>query len=328
MPEFLQKHKILLVATVLLATAAAVFWSLQSNRVEAGEKKTASWLGVHIQEMTPSLREAMKVKGAGLLVTHVVERSPADEAGIGEEDVIVEFNGKKVERSKELTDLVRDTEPGNKVTIAIVRDGERRSVEATLEKRRSRNYGGYWFGDAGPRQEFFAVAGQPRLGIEIHDLDQSLAEYFKAEAKGGALVLKVHKDTPAEKAGLRSGDVIVKIGEEVIRDTDDVHEALRNHESGETVPIEFLRKGKRDNVTIELVYDDGPSYFQFGPGKHGIHWRSDREGAEPLIIPDFHGRYDQPRELIELYQHREPLDQDRTLIKIHDRISHLDDRSI
>lgn len=328
MPQFLQKNRILLAAAALLATAMVLFWNLQPSRAEAGEEKAASWLGVHIQEMTPSLREAMKVKDAGLLVTHVVERSPADEAGIREEDVIVEFNGQKVERSKELTDLVRDAEPGSKVTIVIVRDGERRTVEATLEKRRSRDYSGYWFGDAGPNREFFAVAGPPRLGIEIHDLDQSLAEYFKAEPKGGALVLKVHKDTPADKAGLKSGDVIVKIGEEVVRDVDDVHEALRNHESGETVPIEFLRKGKRNNLTVELAYDDGPSYFQFGPGKHGIHWRGYGEGAEPLIVPDFHGPHDQHRELMELYQHKGPTDRDRMRIRIHDRIRPFDDRSI
>ncbi len=293
---------VLLVAALVLAMA----W----RESAASSKSGKGWLGVSVEELTPSLRKKMKLgEQTGLLVTNVVENSPAEDAGFREEDVIVEFDGNKVEEANAFTRLVRDAGAEKKVTVILMRDGERKTMEVILGKRRTSQSYSYSFG-SGSAPGVFAFSGRPRLGVQVHELDESLATYFKVQPREGVLILEVNEDSPAEKAGLKSGDVITKIGEEKIRDAEDLIEALAEYEDGDKVSLAYVRQGK--SATLEIEIEDSHPRARFGLPRHGSmglnHLRWD-DAEDPLIIrriePRIHELQDVIRNEVDANMRRE-----------------------
>lgn len=238
----------------------------------AMEKTKKGWLGVSVQELTPSLREAMKVGNrAGLLITNVVEGSPADEANLREEDVLLAFDGKTVEKAGEFTELVRNTPPDKKVKVKILRRSEERELEVTIGARKSESAARTfsWSG-SGHSPDAMVWNNRPRLGVQVQELNKDLAPYFKVEEKGGVLVLSVGKESPAEKVGLKAGDVITRVGDEKITDADDLITVLRDYEEGDKVSIEYVRQGKNATVQAELENDDSHGFQFFTPDRQKI----------------------------------------------------------
>ncbi|NUO83859.1 PDZ domain-containing protein [candidate division KSB1 bacterium] len=270
-------------AATLLLGALVVGWSWREST--AGEKASKGWLGVSVQELTPSLRKKMKLgEQTGLLITNVSRNSPADDAGFREDDVIVEFDGKKVEEADAFSRMVRDAGAEKKVTVVLVREGERKNLEVILGKRRSPSVDyAYGFGH-GPGA--FALSMRPQLGVQVHELDENLAAYFKVRPREGVLVLEVTEDSPAEKAGLKSGDVITKVGEEAIRDAEDLMEALGEYEEGDKIAVAYVRQGK--SATVEIEAEESRSRRHIwsipheGMGAHELLW-NDEEGTRLLL---------------------------------------------
>jgi PDZ domain-containing protein len=91
----------------------------------------------------------------------------------------------------------------------------------------------------------------PRLGVETQDLDSDLGGYFNRPSGKGVLVTHVLDDTPAKRAGLRSGDVIIEVGGKSVDDTEDLRDGLRDRNSG-PVSVTVLRKGTRQTLTANL----------------------------------------------------------------------------
>lgn len=287
--RFVTKKFIMAAGAFMIVFGGLLVITLRDSR--ASEKNGKGWLGVSVQEMTPSLREAMKTgNDTGLLVTNVAPDSPADDAGIREEDVIIEFDGKKVEKSEELTKAVRQTEPDKTVNVVVLREGKRKEFEVTIGKYRSRSFTSMphrsfsWGGEA-PNVVMFS--DRPRLGVQVHELDNDLAPYFKVEPKSGALILEVTKDSPAAKAGLRAGDVITKVGDEIVRDPDDLIEALNEFEEGDKVAITYVRQGKTATLEAELEQAKAQGFRYFMPEREPLRWHSGGEGWDDaeLMIP-------------------------------------------
>jgi membrane-associated protease RseP (regulator of RpoE activity) len=97
----------------------------------------------------------------------------------------------------------------------------------------------------------WSMMTRPRLGIEMQDLDRDLGEYFQRPGGRGVLVTRVLDDTPAKRAGLRSGDVIVELDGRTVDDAEDVRRELERKDSG-PVRITVLRRGERRTLTAEL----------------------------------------------------------------------------
>jgi serine protease Do len=271
---------------------ALLFVALRDGK--AVEKTKKGWLGVSVQELTPSLRDAMKVGNRpGLLITNVVENSPADDANLREEDVLLSFDGKTVEKADDFVRLVRNTPPDKKVKIKILRDGEEREIEATLEARKTASSPrAFAYGWGGEGRNMIAI-GRPRLGVQVQDLNKDLAPYFKVEEKGGVLVLEVTKDSPAEKAGLKAGDVITKIDGEKITDADDLISALRDYEEGDEATIEYVRQGKTATVKAALEGAEDHGFHIWGPDRNRIriqNFGSDNWRDADLIGPELQQR--------------------------------------
>lgn len=225
----------------------------EEKKIERG------WLGVYVQDVTKDLKEAMDLKSKrGVLVRDVVEDSPADEAGIKSEDVILIFDGNKLKDSGDLISLIRQTSPGNEADLVIVRDGKEKTVTVVLGKvprddlRMLELIPGFELGKFKPYSYSFSVFSGGRIGVKVQDLNEQLGEYFGVKDGEGALVTEVDEDGPAYEAGLRAGDVIVKVDDEEIEDVDDLTDEISDKEEGDKVAIEVIRDRKSKNFTVEV----------------------------------------------------------------------------
>lgn len=257
------------------------------NRLSnAAEKSKKGWLGVRIEEITPSLRDELKLGDRfGLLVVDVVNYSPADDAGLREDDVIIKYDDRDVEKADEFSKMVRKTEPGTAVKLLIVRDGAEKEIEVTIERRkieRHKTFG--WRGE-----DFEVILSRPQLGVRVHELNEDLAEYFQVEKNAGVLVSEVIADGPAEDAGLKAGDVITKIDDEDIADPDELIDVLNDYEDGDTVTVEFVRKGKTESVDVELAGADFFHHFFGRGGKHVVRmppWHRNRWRGPKILFKE------------------------------------------
>jgi len=93
------------------------------------------WLGIYSQALTPELREGLDYQGDGVLVNRIVEGSPAERAGLEKGDIILGVGGTRVDSPEELADAIQSHEAGEAVSLRIIRDGERRTIEAQLTER-------------------------------------------------------------------------------------------------------------------------------------------------------------------------------------------------
>lgn len=272
---------------VLFAVFLMLF-ACETGEVQAKTKK--GWLGVSVKELTPSMRDELKLGNrSGLLITNVVPGSPADDAGLREDDVIAKYDGKTVERIDAFVELVQNTAPETSLKIDIVRDGEEKTVEVAIAKRRSRNWNYFGMGDEGG--EVIFLGDRPRLGVQVHELNKDLAEYFPGAEAGGVLVLDVVKDGPAEKAGLKAGDVIQKVNGEKISSPEDLMDVLANFEAGDVVTVEYLRKGApgKTEAALEKPVEIGSRDFKrmiprFHPGLEWHHFDHEPGIEEMKII--------------------------------------------
>jgi serine protease Do len=186
----------------------------------------------------------------------VVEDSPAFEAGIKREDVILVFNGKKVDDSEELIRQVREVSPGDKAELLIVWDGKEKSISVILGKAPKDKLNVLEYFPEHKKFKTYSYSFPPfsgvRIGVKVQDLSEQLGEYFGAEDGQGALITEVDEEGSAYKAGLRAGDVIVKVNDKAIEDVDDLEDAISEKEKGDMVEIKVIRDHKPKNFTVEV----------------------------------------------------------------------------
>jgi serine protease Do len=254
--------------------------SLQAATFLAQADRRA-WLGVELNDVSAEKARELKLGGEyGALVTRVEEDSPAAKAGVEKGDVITEFDHEKVRSMKELTRLVGETPPGRTVEIRLRRNGEQKTLNATLQASR----GGF-----GPlisrlgNQEWPAI-GMPeiqvpeihvpeidvpaysfslrpegaRLGVSVDELTPQLAGYFGVKQGKGVLVREVSPGSAAEKAGLKAGDCIVQAEGTPVSSVEDLHRALRDKgKPGESreVTLTIVRDRQEQTVKVQL---EGP----------------------------------------------------------------------
>jgi C-terminal processing protease CtpA/Prc len=251
---------------VLLAFVAG----LVATAPAAAEKSEKAWLGVYLQDINRDLKEAMDLESkTGALIAGVAEDSPAEKAGIEEEDVIVEFDGEKVRSSSSLTKLVQKHSPGDEVTITLVRDGKEKNVEITLGKRPKDEL--VYQHDlqpllslkkgAGPESYFLGFHSGSRIGVKVQDLSEQLGEYFGVGDGEGALITEVEEDMPAQKAGLKAGDVIVEADGDQVGDTQELREIISEKEEGDKVEIKVIRDRKSQTFSVEVEESPASDFY-------------------------------------------------------------------
>jgi serine protease Do len=174
------------------------------------------YMGVSIQDVSDALAKEFKLKGSqGALVGDVTPKGPAERAGIRSGDVIVQFNGKPVEDSRTLKLQVAQVAPGTEASVKVVRDGEQKTVEVTLEEYPDRAIAAR---SSRSNKDF----ADPLDGVSVADVDRTVRSQIDLPANvRGAVVVRIDPDSPSYEAGLREGDVIQEINRQPVRNADD-----------------------------------------------------------------------------------------------------------
>lgn len=196
---------------------------------------TRGWLGVLIQDVTRDLAESFGMKKpAGALVAEVLSDSPAEKAGVKVGDIIIEFDGKKIETSQSLPPIVGRTKVNSRVKVKLIREGKRRVVKVRL-------------GELPSEEEVREASAEPgsttkatRVGISVLDLNKTQRKSSGIE-KGGVLVADVKKG-PARDAGIRRGDIIIRIDNARIKDVGHFKKLVKSLPSGRTVAVLVQRR--------------------------------------------------------------------------------------
>lgn len=234
-----------------------------------------SFLGVNVVEIDSARAAALKLKDeAGVEITNVEPDSPAEKAGLKKGDVVLEYQGQRVEGTEQFIRLVRETPAGRQVKMLVRKDGgATATVSATVAARKLRALKAPDMPEA-PRVEMWipdtprAYMGlrSARFGIEAEKVDGQLADFFGV--KEGVLVRAVNKGSAAEKSGLRAGDVITKVDQKAIDSTRELSDVLRaGGKEKKTVAITLTRE-KRE-MTVNAALDE-----EYGAGGGGAPARA------------------------------------------------------
>lgn len=287
MRQSVPSHRYLSVSFMLLF----VMLIFACDNQEAVAKSKRGFLGVTVEEMTPTMLKEMNIGSrSGLLITKVIHRSPADDAGIREDDVIIKYDGNAVDVIDDFILLVRNSAPESSVKIEVVRDGEEKQFEVTIDRKRRNRWSHSFPGGNGAAVFAF---GRPQMGVQVHELSEELSAYFNG-VESGVLVLAVNEDSPAEKAGFKAGDVITKIDEEAVETPADLIDLLSDYEDGEEATVEYVRQGKTATATVTL--EDGHkfsnSFFhRFAPDVDDITRHYKRNAPEVKILRHYSDGY-------------------------------------
>ena len=227
------------------------------------------WLGVEIAEVTAEKAKDLRLTAVrGVIVQDVEPDSPAAKAGLKENDVILRYDDQNVEGTVQFRRLVRETPAGRTISLVISRGGNTQTISVELadrnayyeKKLRSKmDDFGKPFVFATPNFEFngpeilpMMDARTPLLGINAEDITGQLGSYFGAPNNSGILVREVRNDTPADKAGLKAGDVIIKIDDKPVTTLSELREQLRTKSEAKSVNLTVLRKGSEMTVAVTI----------------------------------------------------------------------------
>jgi serine protease Do len=209
-----------------------------------------SYLGIGIQEITAERAKALKLREeAGVEVTRVAPDSPAAKAGLKEGDVVLQYNGMKVEGLEQLSRLVRETPVGREAKLDIFRNGAPMTIMARVGEHPllpGMSDGFSFHMPDVPR----TIQGlrSPMLGVEAESIEGQLAQFFGVNE--GVLVRTVMKGSPAEKAGVKAGDVILRVDEAKVTTPPEISAHLRAAR-GKPVPVAIMREHKEMSLTVD-----------------------------------------------------------------------------
>ncbi|MEQ1886170.1 MAG: PDZ domain-containing protein [Bryobacteraceae bacterium] len=210
------------------------------------------FLGVGIQEITADRAKALKLHdNAGVEVTRVRPDSPAEMAGLKSGDVILQYGGTKVEGLEQMSRMVRETPVGKDVKVDFIRNGSAMAVTVRI--------GQYPGAQMFSKDSFvpnmpdmprvFQGWRSPMLGVEVEAIEGQLAQFFGV--KQGVLVRSVIQQSPAEKAALKAGDVILRVDDTAVANPAEVAAKLRTL-PGKTFNLTLMREHKEMQLQVTL----------------------------------------------------------------------------
>ncbi len=214
--------------------------------VEYGETRRG-WLGVRIQTITEELAEGLGLKSPeGALVAEVTPGGPAEKAGIKPRDVIIEFNGQRVRKMRELPRIVAETPVGREVVVKVIRDGRELELKVTLGRLEEAEKKGLLKKKARKPEDREKAGPVKLLGMELMALSAELRKQHgvPASVKHGLVVLKVDPAAQAAEKGVMPGDVIAEAGGMELKTTNDLKKAIDKVKNmgRKAIPLLVLRK--------------------------------------------------------------------------------------
>jgi S1-C subfamily serine protease len=259
-----------LVSIVLAALAIACYGQATTRqRARSANMQVAlssGYLGVGVQEITADRAKALSLKDtAGVEVTSVTESSPAAKAGLHVHDVILEVSGQKIENGPAFVDSIGGKPAGTKVNLMVWRAGTTLNIAAVLGSRPVEAFAmppappmppaspSSALTPISPEDLQAMIAGDaPRVGFEGEPITPQLAEFFGVSQGEGVLVRSIVAKTPAEKAGLKAGDVVIKVNGMPVASPREISGIVRQSKK---VVFTVVRNKKEMTLNVEMAWN-------------------------------------------------------------------------
>ena len=246
-PLINMRGEVIGINTAINASGSGIGFAIPINMVKAMVPQlrstgafARSYIGVKIQPLTDALAQSYGIKkGLGALVAEVVPHSPAATAGLKEGDIIQRFDGKPIRQSSDLPLLASMAGVGKKVDLEVWRDNKARTIQLKLEQLPGEKAAGAALEGAEQEEQ-----GQ-ELGMTVSDVTPQLQERLQLESTQGAAALKVDPVSPAARAGIRPGDVIVAANDQPIGNAKALLQVVRKAKSGEVLRLRVQRQDGR-----------------------------------------------------------------------------------
>ena len=217
---------------------------------------TRGFIGVSVQPITAEMAQAMGVKtkdgvAPGALIAAVEPNSPADHAGIKPGDIVTDVDGHKVDSPRTLALAISTIKPGDRAHVTYLRNGKTDHANVAVEKMPAN----LSMATIGGKQASPGKTSKPELGLTIAPLTQDDRRQLDLPlAVKGAVITNVTPDSPADQAGLRSGDLIIGVGSMVTPNPSDVVNAIHRAEQqhGKAIALRVMRGNQSIFVAVPL----------------------------------------------------------------------------
>ena len=220
--------------------------SIMGQLVQTG-KVVRGWLGVSIQELTPELASQFGItETKGVLVSDVMEDSPAKKAGFERADVIVEYDGKPMDSPTHLRNAVAQTPVGKKVVVKIIRDKKAKTIDLTIvEQPKSMTQSGEE--DGGDSATPIGILSS----LDVRDLNEELtSRYGLKSGERGVVIVRVKVGSTAEEMGVREGDIVLEVNRQAVTSVKVFERIANKLPKDQAVLLLLKRQGRTIYLTL------------------------------------------------------------------------------
>jgi serine protease Do len=239
-PLINMKGEVVGINTAIIASGQGIGFAIPINmakevapQLEQKGHVTRGWLGVAIQEVTPDLAKSFDLKEKkGALVSQVVSGGPAEKAGVEQGDIILRFDGKEVSSSQDLPRIVASTPVGKTVTLEISRNGKVIDRQVKV-------------GELEEKVEVAKAPSHKSLGISVQNLTPEIAKGLGLKKETGVVVTQVEPGSPAENAGIQTGDLIREVNRKPVKDVEDFVQKVEKAKGSDNILL-LVQRGQNN----------------------------------------------------------------------------------
>jgi len=225
-----------------------ILMSITFSSKALAEKR--GYLGVIIESLSKDVKKEMGIYH-GVVIKKVTEDSPAEKAGFKEDDILLTFDGEKIKKISDLVNVVQNAKIDTKVKATVLRDKSEKELIVTVGEI-SHKYRTITLHSDGHSLKLIKEGGG-YLGVVMQEMNADLAGYFGVQEGHGALVVDVKEESPAAAVGMKAGDVILKIENEIIESPADVCDIISQTDEGDKVKIDVMRHMKKQAFAVEIA---------------------------------------------------------------------------
>ncbi|MCA4774128.1 DegQ family serine endoprotease [Wolbachia endosymbiont of Mansonella perstans] len=213
------------------------------DALKSGKKIKHGWLGVQVQPITREFAESLGLKDTkGVLVADIVKNSPAEKGGIKVGDILLEFDGKKIERMTQLSQMISRTEPEKKVQIKLLRSGKEVNVKIVIGESASDSQVNNQ-GENGSTSDYIA-------GLTVSNLPRESKESKNGTPTKGVLVTNINVNKNVTLRSIKKGDIIMQVNGTYIENV----EGFQNQ-------INLAKERDKEKAIMLLIYRNGNQLF-------------------------------------------------------------------
>ncbi|KPJ82880.1 MAG: hypothetical protein AMS17_18460 [Spirochaetes bacterium DG_61] len=207
-------------------------------------KVVRGYMGVNIQDITPEMAKSLKLKEQvkGAIVTDVVPGGPAEKAGVEQGDIIVQYNGNKVDDVTQLRNMVAATSPGDSAKVTVLRNNKEMELSMTV-------------GDlAKAQKEAKLQVGDELMGVAVQKVTPQIAKEMGLKETAGVIITNVAPGSVAEQVGLEKGDIIYRVGNTEVNDPGEFSKLISKaaKEGGALLLVRDVKTGNVGYITVPL----------------------------------------------------------------------------